>query len=313
MHRQTCADRLVFESDGVIKKVEPTHQGIGYLGPEGQARRTSPLRRRSPPLRSTGTRCATTNTSPNTPWTTTTPRSGVRRTIGWATGCRWISAARSGCAERETQFEYATWYYQYLHRVSRTARPGRSLPTAARTPAGAVRWWTMASGGALSAPHRDRHRVARPVRRGLEFQGLRRGAEPIRCWRWRTRRLREFIAPKQQPPKQSAPHSDAGRTGQASCGRALRQSPRSTSTSPISNSARPIAAWTNQGTLGGEFTQRRCQAHRRHGRRTQGGAILRQGTPDRVFRLAALAGGQQQLHRRRLGQQSGDRPRASAS
>ncbi len=34
MHRQTCVDRLVFESDGVIKKVEPTHQGIGYLGPK---------------------------------------------------------------------------------------------------------------------------------------------------------------------------------------------------------------------------------------------------------------------------------------
>ncbi|HSA03541.1 MAG TPA: family 43 glycosylhydrolase, partial [Candidatus Paceibacterota bacterium] len=37
MHRQTCADRLVFERDGVIKKVEPTHAGIGYLAPKARS------------------------------------------------------------------------------------------------------------------------------------------------------------------------------------------------------------------------------------------------------------------------------------
>ena len=31
MARQTCASRLVFGGDGVIEKVEPTHEGIGYL------------------------------------------------------------------------------------------------------------------------------------------------------------------------------------------------------------------------------------------------------------------------------------------
>lgn len=34
MHRQICADRLVFERDGVIKKTESTHQGIGSARPQ---------------------------------------------------------------------------------------------------------------------------------------------------------------------------------------------------------------------------------------------------------------------------------------
>lgn len=32
MFRQVCADHLYFDGDGVIKKVEPGHKGIGYLG-----------------------------------------------------------------------------------------------------------------------------------------------------------------------------------------------------------------------------------------------------------------------------------------
>lgn len=33
MFRQICADRLLFENDTTIAKVDPTHKGVGYLGP----------------------------------------------------------------------------------------------------------------------------------------------------------------------------------------------------------------------------------------------------------------------------------------
>lgn len=31
--RQVCADSLIFENDSTIRKIHPTHQGVGYLGP----------------------------------------------------------------------------------------------------------------------------------------------------------------------------------------------------------------------------------------------------------------------------------------
>lgn len=34
MFRQVCVDKLIFENDSTIKKVEPTHEGIGKLAPE---------------------------------------------------------------------------------------------------------------------------------------------------------------------------------------------------------------------------------------------------------------------------------------
>ncbi len=125
MHRQTCADRLVFEADGVIRKVEPTHRGIGPLG-SGSGRRESPAN-----LALAGRVTASSfyqDTLRNHSYKPEYAVDDNNATL-WRPGDNrmghWLSVDL-GTAQRvrrtATQFEYGTWFYQYLIECSLDGR-----------------------------------------------------------------------------------------------------------------------------------------------------------------------------------------------
>ena len=113
MHRQTCADRLVFEGDGVIKKVEPTHRGIGPLGPKARGanlafqRQVTASSYYRDTLRNHDYKPDYAVDDNNaTLWRPGDNRMGHWLTVDLGTPQR--------VRRTETQFEYGTWYYQYL-------------------------------------------------------------------------------------------------------------------------------------------------------------------------------------------------------
>lgn len=116
MHRQLCADRMVFGKDGEILKVEPTHKGIGAL--QTPAARVNLLAGK--PVTASHYRDTLRNheykpeyavdDNNATLWRPADNRPGQALTVdlGKPTRIRRV----------ETQFEYATWYYQYVLETS---------------------------------------------------------------------------------------------------------------------------------------------------------------------------------------------------
>jgi len=113
MHRQVCADPLVFERDGVIRRVEATHRGLGYLGPRSRpanlvlggkltasSHYRDTLRRHEYKPEYAG------DDNNATLWRPADNRLGhwLQVDLGSPRQVRQI----------ETQFEYGTWSYQYL-------------------------------------------------------------------------------------------------------------------------------------------------------------------------------------------------------
>jgi len=114
MHRQVAADRLVFEPDGSIRKVVPTHKGVGALGPIQNPFPNLAYRR--PVTASSFYRDAlrkhdfkpefAVDDNNGTLWKPADNQMGhwLQVDLGEAQPIRRV----------HTQFEYATWYYQYL-------------------------------------------------------------------------------------------------------------------------------------------------------------------------------------------------------
>ena len=113
MHRQTCADRLEFEGKGVIKKVRPTHRGVGPLGPQARGANLTFQR----PVTASSQYCDTLRNHDYQPAyavddnNATLWRPGDNRMGHWLTVD--LGTLQRVC-RTETQFEYGTWYYQYL-------------------------------------------------------------------------------------------------------------------------------------------------------------------------------------------------------
>ena len=111
-HRQICADKLIFDADGSIKKVIPTHKGIGALAQETKE---------EPNL---AYQCKVSASS--TYNKDFKPEYAVDDNNGtlWrpaTVGKEWIQLDLGKACHIETiwtQFEYATSYYQYLIETS---------------------------------------------------------------------------------------------------------------------------------------------------------------------------------------------------
>jgi len=108
-HRQVAADKLQFDEDGNIKKVIPSHEGIGYLA------------KNSNPSADLALNCKVTASSYYSE--DFKPEFAVDNNNGtlWKpknnTSESWLSIDLGSLKPVEsvqTQFEYATWYYQYL-------------------------------------------------------------------------------------------------------------------------------------------------------------------------------------------------------
>ena len=108
-HRQVAADQLLFDSEGNIQKVVPSHNGIGYLAKNANSSRDLALN-----AKVTASSAYNTDFKPEfavdnnngTLWkpSNNTTESWLKIDLGVLKTVRNI----------QTQFEYATWYYQYL-------------------------------------------------------------------------------------------------------------------------------------------------------------------------------------------------------
>ena len=109
-HRQICADKLVFDEDGNIEKVIPTHTGIGLLG-----KTTNPYANLAYQKKVTASSFYSDDYKPEfaaddnngtlwKPKDNSTAPAWLQVDLGTVTTVKKVL----------TQFEYATWYYQYF-------------------------------------------------------------------------------------------------------------------------------------------------------------------------------------------------------
>jgi len=253
MHRQTCADRLVFESDGAIKRVVPTHQGIGLLGPKS---RSANLAFAKPVTASSFYQDTVRKHSYKPEYAVDDNNATLWRPADNRMG-HWLMVDL-GSAEpvrrTETQFEYGTWFYQYLIETSLDGQTWKIFADRRQN----TRWGSpMVDDGEATA------RYLRITVTGTEYPGL-FGA------------LWNFKAFADSPPDPllaladrafaqcvaSKPHSGRGDEAPSSPGggsQSLRPSAPANQllihldVSDLQLGA-PVAAWTNSGSLGGQFT-----------------------------------------------------------
>jgi hypothetical protein len=265
MHRQTCADRLVFGSEGVIKKIEPTHRGVGALGPRSGTRpgavnlaftgRVTASSYYRDTLRNHEHKPESAVDDNNaTLW-----RPGDNRMGHWLT----VDLARPQRVRRtETQFEYGTWFYQYLIEASLDGQAWKPFADRRKN----TRWGSpLVDDGDVEA------RYLRLTVTGTELPGLfgavwnfkayaEAPADPLLAMA--DKAFAEFIAPKQAQRAQRSSLSPSGGEGRG------EGAPSTSGASAFPPSllihldvgglqlGAPIAAWTNLGSLGGEFRSR---------------------------------------------------------
>ncbi|HOA63114.1 MAG: family 43 glycosylhydrolase [Verrucomicrobia bacterium] len=262
MHRQTCADKLVFASDGVIEKVVPTHRGIGFLGPQARgpnlalAKTVTASSHYLDTLRKHSYKPEYAVDDNNaTLWRPADNRMGHWLTVDLGSPQR--------IRRTETQFEYATWFYQYL---IETSLDGQTWTTFADRRQN-TRWGSpMVDDGDVQT------RYLRLTVTGTEFLGL-FGA----IWNFKAyadapadslltlanQAFENLPSSGRQGRAREAVQSAASRVqSEVSSGR----DSQSASIAPIIHLdvadlqlGAAVAAWTNHGTLGGTFTSRDAQ------------------------------------------------------
>ncbi len=273
MHRQTCADRLVFESDGVIRKIEPTHRGIGLLGaptPERNLAFTAKVSASSfyrDTVRGHDYQPEYAVDDNNaTLWRPANNRMGHWLTVD-------LGSPRH-VRRTHVQFEYATWYYQY---VLETSLDGRTWETFADRRQN-TRWGSpMVDDGDVEA------RFVRLTVTGTEFPGLfgavwnfkvfsEAPADPLLAMA--DRAFQEWVAPK-QAGRTAALLQGPDRTRRGAPGEhdselrapsselrlqergTLEQEPAPNLLVHLDVADLPLGTslvtWTNRGTLGGGF------------------------------------------------------------
>ncbi len=257
MHRQTCADRLVFEGDGVIKKVEPTHQGVGFLGPKtkstnlvfGKKVTASSFYRDTLRKHEYKPDYAIDDNNA-TLWRPADNRMGHWLMVDLGTPQR--------VRRTEIQFEYATWFYQYLVESSLDGVTWSRFADRREN----TRWGSpMVDEGDAEV------RYLRLTVTGTEMPGLFGAVWNFKAFNDKSsdellamsdKAFGEFVASK--------PRKGEGTKSQASVSErhtflSLTDANRmlirlEAAELPLGS---PITAWTNQGTLGGEFKSREGQ------------------------------------------------------
>ena len=114
MQRQVCADRLVFERDGVIKTVVPTHQGVGYLGTNSEPEPNLARGRRV--MADSFYHDSLRNHDFKPEYAVDDNNATLWRPADNHMG-HWLMVDLDSPQRIRrvlTQFEYATWFYQYL-------------------------------------------------------------------------------------------------------------------------------------------------------------------------------------------------------
>jgi hypothetical protein len=246
MHRQICADRLVFEADGVIKKVEPTHRGVGYLGPKPAlanlafASKATASSFYHDTLRHHEYRPEYAVDDNNaTLWRPASNRMGHWLEVD-------LGAPRS-VRRTQTQFEYGTWYYQYLIEASLDGKSWKVFADRRQN----TRWGSpMTDDGDIQA------RYLRITVTGTEYPGLfgaiwnfkafsEASADPLAAMA--DQAFDSVVTPN--PNRPAAPRvSSAAATPSNSAPNLLVYLNAADLQLGV-----PVGAWTNLGRLGGRF------------------------------------------------------------
>ncbi len=253
MHRQTCADRLVFESDGVIKKVEPTHAGIGYLGPKA---RSANLAFGKKVTASSFYRDMLRNHEYKPEYAVDNNNATLWRPADNGPG-HWLMVDL-GSPQRvrrtEAQFEYGTWFYQYLSESSLDGQTWKTFADRRQN----TRW-----GSPLVDDGDAEARFLRITVTGTEYPGLFGSL-------WNFKAFADAPADPLLATADKAFEQVAASKPRSSRGNEAQTSPSrdqslltSAATQPLIHLdvanlqlGSPTAAWTNQGTLSGEFASR---------------------------------------------------------
>lgn len=242
MHRQVCADRLVFERDGVIRAVEPTHRGVG---PRADAVRSADLARGATVTASSHYRdtlrkheyrpAYAVDDNNATLW-----RAGDNRPGHWLQ----LDLGQPQAIGRvETQFEYGTWYYQYLIEHSRDGQQWQVLADRRQN----TRW-----GSPLVDPANCTARYLRLTVTGTELPGLFAAVWNLRVYADASDDPllaladQGFVQASRECPF-SPPDARAALGGQRSAEPLIQLD-----VAELQLGA-PLAAWSNRGSLGGEF------------------------------------------------------------
>lgn len=109
-HRQICADKLVFDADGNIEKVIPTHTGIGLL-----AKTTNPYPNLAYQKKVTASSFYSDDYKPE--FAADDNNGTLWKSKDNSTAPAWLQVDLGTITTVKkvlTQFEYATWYYQYF-------------------------------------------------------------------------------------------------------------------------------------------------------------------------------------------------------
>ena len=241
MQRQVCADRLVFERDGVIKTVVPTHGGIGYLGTNSEPEPNLALGRTvvadsfyHDTLRNHDFKPEYAVDDNNaTLWRPADNRMGHWLTVD-------LGSPKS-IRRVLTQFEYATWFYQYLLEYSVDGAHWQVFADRRQN----TRWGSpMVDRGDVVA------RYLRLTITGVEKPGL-FGA----VWN-----LKVFARDRKDPLEDLADKAFRDNVGSREIAPQAWTATNETTVAPLiyldaANFApgSSVKVWTNEGSLGGEF------------------------------------------------------------
>jgi hypothetical protein len=118
MFRQVCADHLYFNPDGSIKKVEPTHKGIGYLRPNQNKAENLVYCKQ---VKASSFYTQPIKNFAYKPEFAVDDNNGTQWKAADVSLGQWIEVdlgSQQDIKRVLTQFEYATFYYQYKIEVS---------------------------------------------------------------------------------------------------------------------------------------------------------------------------------------------------
>jgi hypothetical protein len=246
MHRQTCADRLVFSTDGEIKKVEPTHQGVGYLGPKT---RPANLALGKPVTASSYYHDTLRKHDYKPEYAVDDNNATLWRPADNLMG-NWLQVdmgSPTRVRRTQTQFEYATWYYQYLIEASLDGKNWKVFADRRNN----TRWGSpMVDDGDIEA------RYLRITVTGTEYPGLFGAiwnfkafseAQPDTLLAMADKAFAEVVVPTQKAASVAPAGAEKKATG-ASSGNLLIH----LDVAELQLGT-PVSAWTNLGQLAGEF------------------------------------------------------------
>ena len=240
----------MFEKDGVIKKVEATHKGIGYLGPKARPVNLAFAR---PVTASSFYRDTLRKHEYKPEYAVDDNNATLWRPADNRMG-NWLQTdlgAIKRVRRTHTQFEYATWYYRYLIEGSVDGQNWEVFADRRKN----TRWGSpMVDDGDLEA------RYLRLTVTETEYPGLFGAvwnfkafaeAEPDPLLALADRAFAATIAPKQEPDNDQPGSTKSERNGKTT-GETSAKLLIHLDVAELQMGT-PVTSWTNLGSLGGEF------------------------------------------------------------